>query len=158
MITNTLLSAELLKTAFACWKRNFIALILDMDITSIKRKKRTLDGMANVLNEFLHGISKGFQDAAFASYSRRRSTVRDDINQSFGAEEDPGHGHGPAKAEAPPRGSSYLDMINTDDEPAPAAIAAPKAAAGQPKAKAKAKANMGLAKRSSTPRGKRKKK
>jgi len=39
--------------------------------------------MANVLNEFLHGISKGFQDAAFASFSRRRSTVREDINQSF---------------------------------------------------------------------------
>ena len=41
--------------------------------------------MANVLNEFLHGVSKGFQDAAFASFSRRRSTVRADINQSFGS-------------------------------------------------------------------------
>jgi hypothetical protein len=39
--------------------------------------------MANVLNEFLHGVSKGFMDAAFASYSRRRSTVRADIDQSF---------------------------------------------------------------------------
>jgi len=39
--------------------------------------------MANVLNEFLHGVSKGFSDAAFASFSRRRSTVREDINQSF---------------------------------------------------------------------------
>ena len=36
-------------------------LLLDVDITSIKRKKATLDGMANVLNEFLHGVSKGFQ-------------------------------------------------------------------------------------------------
>lgn len=51
-------------------------ILLDVDITSIKRKKATLDGMANVLNEFLHGVSKGFQDAAFASFSRRRSTVR----------------------------------------------------------------------------------
>jgi hypothetical protein len=59
-------------------------IVLDVDITSIKRKRFTLDAMANVLNEFLHGISKGFQDAAFASYSRRRSTVREDINQSFG--------------------------------------------------------------------------
>lgn len=59
-------------------------LILDIDITSIKRKKFTLNGMANVLNEFLHGVSKGFQDAAFASFSRRRSTVRADITQSFG--------------------------------------------------------------------------
>lgn len=58
-------------------------LLLDVDITSIKRKKATLDGMANVLNEFLHGVSKGFQDAAFASFSRRRSTVRDDIDQHF---------------------------------------------------------------------------
>jgi len=61
-------------------------LILDVDITSIKRKKFTLSGMANVLNEFLHGVSKGFQDAAFASFSRRRSTVRGDITQSFSDE------------------------------------------------------------------------
>ena len=60
-------------------------LLLDVDITSIKRKKVTLDAMANVLNEFLHGVSKGFSDAAFASFSRRRSTVREDINQSFGS-------------------------------------------------------------------------
>jgi hypothetical protein len=60
-------------------------LILDVDITSIKRKKFTLNGMANVLNEFLHGVSKGFQDAAFATFKRRRSTVREDLNQSFGS-------------------------------------------------------------------------
>ncbi len=64
-------------------------LLLDLDITSIKRKKFTLNGMANVLNEFLHGVSKGFQDAAFASFKRRRSTVRDDIGMSFGG----GAGH-----------------------------------------------------------------
>jgi hypothetical protein len=58
-------------------------LILDIDITSIKRKKFTLNGMANVLNEFLHGVSKGFQDAAFAAFKRRRSTVREDIGMSF---------------------------------------------------------------------------
>ena len=107
-------------------------LILDMDITSIKRKKRTLDGMANVLNEFLHGVSKGFQDAAFASFSRRRSTVRDDINQSFGSVE--GETHAREKA-----GSAYLDMINTGDEGAPAAIEAPK--------KAQRGRSTGLAKR-----------
>lgn len=59
-------------------------LILDVDITTIKRKQYMLKGMANVLNEFLYSISKGFADAAFATYSRRRSTVRDDITQSFG--------------------------------------------------------------------------
>jgi hypothetical protein len=58
-------------------------LIMDMDITSIKRKKFTLNRMANVLNEFLSGISKGFQDAAFASFKRRRSTVRSDIAMEF---------------------------------------------------------------------------
>jgi len=62
-------------------------LILDMDITTIKRKQYMLKNMANVLNEFLYGISKGFGDAAFASYSRRRSTQRQDINQAFGDEE-----------------------------------------------------------------------
>ena len=58
-------------------------LLLDMDITSIKRKKFTLGSMANVLNEFLHGISKGFSDAAFATFKRRRSTMRDDLDQTF---------------------------------------------------------------------------
>jgi len=73
--------------------------------------------MANVLNEFLHGVSKGFSDAAFASFSRRRSTVREDINQSFSApaEEEP------AVASAAPK---------------PKAIAAPgRAAAPAPKKK-----------------------
>ncbi|MCP4137631.1 MAG: cytochrome c oxidase subunit II [bacterium] len=63
-------------------------LVLDVDITTIKRKQYMLKGMANVLNEFLSGVSRGFADAAFASYSRRRSTVREDINQSFSAEEE----------------------------------------------------------------------
>ncbi|MFP4508653.1 MAG: cytoplasmic filament protein CfpA [Spirochaetaceae bacterium] len=61
-------------------------LLLDVDISSIKRKKFTLQAMANVLNEFLHGVSKGFQDAAFAQFKRRRSTVRADLNQSFSSE------------------------------------------------------------------------
>jgi len=104
-------------------------IILDMDITSIKRKKRTLDSMANVLNEFLSGVSKGFSDAAFASFSRRRSTVREDIAQSFGAEE-------PKKTSAPSKqGNAVLDIINSS----PKAIEAPKSG--------KAKAGAGLPKR-----------
>jgi len=62
-------------------------LILDVDVTTIKRKQYMLKGMANVLNEFLYGVSKGFADQAFASFKRRRSTVRTDIDQSFAAEE-----------------------------------------------------------------------
>ncbi len=62
-------------------------LLLDVDMTTTKRKQYMMKAMANVLNEFLHGISQGFADAAFASFKRRRSTVRTDINQAFGSEE-----------------------------------------------------------------------
>ena len=97
-------------------------ILLDMDITSIKRKKRTLDGMANVLNEFLHGISKGFQDAAFASFTRRRSTVRTDISQSFGGGE-PNKAPAAADSKSSPA-SSFLDTINSDDDSPKTAVAA----------------------------------
>jgi hypothetical protein len=90
-------------------------LLLDVDITSIKRKKVTLDAMANVLNEFLHGVSKGFSDAAFASFSRRRSTVREDINQSFSS------------------ASNEEDITVAETAPKAKAIAAPKAAAAPKK-------------------------
>jgi hypothetical protein len=58
-------------------------LVLDVNVTTIKRKQFMLKGMANVLNEFLSGVSRGFADAAFASFKRRRSTVREDIDQTF---------------------------------------------------------------------------
>ncbi|HPA11258.1 MAG TPA: cytoplasmic filament protein CfpA [Treponemataceae bacterium] len=115
-------------------------LLLDVDITSIKRKKATLDGMANVLNEFLHGVSKGFQDAAFASFSRRRSTVRADIAQTFAADSD----EDPVAGEAPGR-QQYLDMLN-DDTPAvaPAAEAVQKAPAKRGRAAGKKTAKKGV--------------
>ena len=70
--------------------------------------------MANVLNEFLHGVSKGFQDAAFASFSRRRSTMRDDIDQHFGGNDDMAMlGEGPAEQE---KGQSYLDLLNNPSD------------------------------------------
>ncbi|MCL2318946.1 MAG: cytochrome C oxidase subunit II [Treponema sp.] len=107
-------------------------LLLDVDITSIKRKKATLDAMANVLNEFLHGVSKGFQDAAFASFSRRRSTVREDINQSFSASATEEKHH----EESASAGSAYLDLINSESpasvsDSEPKAIAAPKRGGGR---------------------------
>jgi formate dehydrogenase assembly factor FdhD len=49
----------------------------------VKRKRTTMMAMANVLNEFLYSVSKGFHDTAFAEFSRRRSTVREDIGQTF---------------------------------------------------------------------------
>ena len=62
-------------------------LVCEIDITSVKRKRATMMAMANVLNEFLYSVSKGFQDQAFASFSRRRSTERADIAQTFEAAE-----------------------------------------------------------------------
>jgi len=62
-------------------------LIVDINVTTIKRKQYMLKGMANVLNEFLYGVSKGFADAAFAQFKRRRSTVRADIDQTFKTED-----------------------------------------------------------------------
>ena len=116
-------------------------LLLDIDITSIKRKKATLDSMANVLNEFLHGVSKGFQDAAFASFSRRRSTVRADINQSFSSETDAGPVSGASGAPA----QAYIDLLNSDNDadaiadmaadPGAASVKPAKAGAGAAEAK-----------------------
>jgi hypothetical protein len=42
-------------------------LVLDVDVTSIKRRRITLDAMSKALNEFLQGISRGFQDPAFSA-------------------------------------------------------------------------------------------
>ncbi|MDR0877760.1 MAG: cytochrome C oxidase subunit II, partial [Treponema sp.] len=129
-------------------------ILLDVDITSIKRKKATLDAMANVLNEFLHGVSKGFQDAAFASFSRRRSTVREDINQSFGAADE-----SPAPAAEGAPASAYLDLINNDSAASvsaegakkqPKAIAAPKGKRGR-KAGGVVDAKAGAGKRGRKP-------
>ncbi|MDR2313603.1 MAG: cytochrome C oxidase subunit II [Spirochaetaceae bacterium] len=106
-------------------------LLLDVDITSLKRKKVTLNGMANVLNEFLHGVSKGFQDAAFASFSRRRSTIREDIAQSFadsGADEASQASVSQAPAQA------YLDMLNSDESTALVPGKAAKSGRGRPAA------------------------
>ena len=94
--------------------------------------------MANVLNEFLHGVSQGFQDAAFAAFSRRRSTVREDIDMNFSSdineEEEGKHKH------AQSLGSSYLDMLNAPDESYPAETTVKeKAPVKKPKAKSTAK-------------------
>ncbi len=62
-------------------------LVLDVDIATIKRKQYMLKNMANVLNEFLYGISRGFADRAFAAFKRRRSTMREDIEQTFASDE-----------------------------------------------------------------------
>ena len=54
-------------------------LLLELTLTSIKRKKITIQGMTNVLNEFLGGISKGFSDRAVSQHERYQSTVTEGI-------------------------------------------------------------------------------
>ena len=58
-------------------------LLLDIDIISIKKKKTTMMNMANVINEFLAAVSRGFTDTAFADMSQTRTTERGDIDQEF---------------------------------------------------------------------------
>jgi hypothetical protein len=62
-----------------------VGLLLDVDISTVKRRSTTMMKMANVLNEFLYTVSKGFQDQAFAGFSRRRSTQREDLTGEFGS-------------------------------------------------------------------------
>ncbi len=76
--------------------------LLDVDITSIKRKSSTMMNMANVLNEFLHSMSAGFADAAFASFSRRRSTQTDDTGEFASAT-------GTAEMVGEPQGEEVFD-------------------------------------------------
>ncbi len=108
-------------------------LLLDVDITSIKRKKATLDGMANVLNEFLHGVSKGFQDAAFASFSRRRSTVREDLAQTFAINVEETVEGAPGAAQPAGGAPGYLDMLG---ESAATAVPSQTVVSEQPRARA----------------------
>jgi hypothetical protein len=56
-------------------------LTLEVDVTSIKRKRVTLDAMSAAINEFLHGVSRTFQDAALPS---RRPVAAGSAGQSFG--------------------------------------------------------------------------
>jgi len=58
-------------------------LILDIDIVSIKKKRITLNRMANVLGEFLGGISRGFQDWGISDMDSLKSAVREEISRGF---------------------------------------------------------------------------
>ena len=59
-------------------------LLLEMNVTSIKRKRITILGMSNLLNEFLLQVSKGFTDISISHFEKRRSHVGgvDDTFQS----------------------------------------------------------------------------
>ena len=58
-------------------------LLLEVTISSIKRNQTTIKGMANVLNEYLTGISQGFTDRAIVGF-HRRSHVSEDV-EVFGS-------------------------------------------------------------------------
>ncbi|MDH5680770.1 MAG: cytoplasmic filament protein CfpA [Spirochaetota bacterium] len=47
-------------------------LLLDIDITSIKKKKTTLTAMSDVLNEFLVSVSRGFRDVASETFDKKQ--------------------------------------------------------------------------------------
>jgi len=50
-------------------------LLIDVDLTSIKRKKTTLESLTHVLNEFLRHVSAGFYDAALAVFDSHPSAA-----------------------------------------------------------------------------------
>jgi hypothetical protein len=50
-------------------------LLLDVDIVTIKKKKTTMMNMANVLNEFLYSVSKGFADSSISPNKRKKLNV-----------------------------------------------------------------------------------
>lgn len=56
-------------------------LLLDVDIVTIKKKKTTMMNMANVLNEFLYSVSKGFSDTASFDLSAYKGRERENVQQ-----------------------------------------------------------------------------
>lgn len=57
-------------------------LVLEVDITSVKRKRTTINAMSNVLNEFLHRVSKGGQRDSVTDFAKRRSILSDREGQT----------------------------------------------------------------------------
>jgi hypothetical protein len=46
-------------------------LLIDIDMTSIKQRKTTVDSIANALNQFFPGMFAAFQDAALAVFGSK---------------------------------------------------------------------------------------
>jgi hypothetical protein len=97
-------------------------LALEVDVTSIKRKRVTLDAMSAAINEFLHGISRTFQDAALPS----RRPAPGEASQSFGdlfggiAAESPDPKGAPAAAEPPGKADPEKRIPGSTPPPPPA--------------------------------------
>ena len=58
-------------------------LILEVDITSVKRKKTTMNAMSNVLNEFLLKVSRGFLGQTVKVSSLRSLVESEDMEKKF---------------------------------------------------------------------------
>ncbi|MCP4297558.1 MAG: cytochrome c oxidase subunit II [Proteobacteria bacterium] len=58
-------------------------LLLDVDIVTIKKKKTTMMNMANVLNEFLYSVSKGFVDSPTSETGKETPAIRAETRQEF---------------------------------------------------------------------------
>jgi len=58
-------------------------LILEVDITSVKRRRTTMHAMSDVLNEFLSEVSKGFADQEAAGHASSVFEKRDEVSQQF---------------------------------------------------------------------------
>ncbi|MDT8445980.1 MAG: cytoplasmic filament protein CfpA [bacterium] len=54
-------------------------LLLDIDITSIKKKQTTMKNMSNVINEFLYSVSKGFTDEVFLGFNAQEDITRSEM-------------------------------------------------------------------------------
>lgn len=58
-------------------------LILEVDITSVKRRRTTMHAMSDVLNEFLSQVSKGFSDQEATGQRSPGVNNREELGQKF---------------------------------------------------------------------------
>jgi len=58
-------------------------IILEVDITSVKRRRTTMHAMSDVLNEFLSQVSKGFSDQEAAGHRTAALNIRDEFGRKF---------------------------------------------------------------------------
>lgn len=58
-------------------------LILEVDITSVKRRRTTMHAMSDVLNEFLSQVSKGFADQEAAGHASPGIDNREELGRKF---------------------------------------------------------------------------
>lgn len=63
-------------------------LLLDIDITSIKHKKTTINSMVQVLNVFISKVSKGFKDKNFSLFDAQNAKLGTAYKQDISGEKD----------------------------------------------------------------------